>query len=363
MISKKDEVQAGFIDTLSKKFWGIHLISIRAGKCRISLKSIQKHSENYIKDPKILILSPFLDIMKSWLIECNLIDYHPEIVYCTFKSIETISNLNWDYIIVDEGHAIGEENQLPILGELIKRHANTIIISGTYNSETLESLKEFTNMDLVINYSTEDAIEDGIIADFKVIIYEYSLDNTTLVTFGKKKQWKSTELKECNRLSKKVDTTYGQEKMFHALNRMRFINSCNSLTFNVNRWITNNPLTRFILFTGDENVGKRYNLPMYNSKSKSDDVLIHFQQETINQLCLIKKGKQGITYPNLQHILITAIDSNSENLEQAIGRSLLDDTDDATIHIFVSNQEFQQKWLNKAISGINPDKITYKTIQ
>ena len=358
----KDKVQKGFINQLSKDFQGINLISVRVGKTRIYLKSIQKHSENWIKDPKILILYPNTDVKTSWEKECSIVDYHPNITYCTYLSIDKVLNYNWDYIVCDEAHLCGEEIQLPKLGELIKRHANTIITSGTYSSNTLESIKEHTGMSLTINYPTEEAIKDGIISDFNIVIYQYNLEDTNKKWFGKVKKWQSTEQKECDRLSKRVNSTQGKERMFAALTRMHFINNCESLVNTVNNWVKDNKDKRFILFTGSENVGKSYNIPMYNSKSKDDSILKAFQNEEINQLCLIKKGKQGITYPMLQHILITNIDSNGENLEQAIGRSLLNDTEDATIHIFVSSEQFQLKWLTKALENINKDKITWKNI-
>lgn len=361
-MTTKDIIQEKFITQIVSDFKGINLISVRVGKCRVYLQSIQKHSENWIENPKILILYPNIDVKSSWRKECDIINYHPDITYCTYLSIDKVLDNNWDYIICDEAHLCGEEVQLPKLGELIRRHANTIVASGTYSNSTLESIKEHTGMSLTINYPTDKAIEDGIISDFNIIIYKFSLDSTTIKEFGKVKKWKSTELKECNRLSYKVANSFGKEKMFHALNRMRFINSCSSLIAAVHTWILNNRNTRFILFTGDENVGKNYRIPMYNSKSTDDSVLKAFQNEEINQICLIKKGKQGVTYPMLQHILITNIDSNGENLEQAIGRGLLNDTEDTTIHIFVSNQEFQLKWLNSALENIKPERITWKTI-
>ena len=147
--------------------------------------------------------------------------------------------------------------------------------------------------------------------------------------------------------------------MFASLERMRFINSCNSLIEKVNKWIIENKNERFILFSSDEKTGLRYNLPMFNSKSKDDSVLKDFQSGKINQLCLLKKASAGVTFPNLQNILITAINSNGENLEQMIGRSLLDDTDHSHIHIFVSTEEFQNKWLNKSLELIPKNKIKY----
>lgn len=98
---------------------------------------------------------------------------------------------------------------------------------------------------------------------------------------------------------------------------------------------------------------------MFNSKSIDDSILKDFQNGKINQLCLIKKASAGVTFPNLANILITAINSNGENLEQMIGRSLLDDTDHSNIHIFVSKESFQLKWLNNALELIDKNKITY----
>lgn len=362
MESKKDEIQEGLINELNSQFSQIMLASVRVGKCRVILRTIQKHSKNYIENPKILVLYPNIDIKISWQKECEIINYHPNITYCTFISIDKVKDDNWDYVVCDEAHLIPEENILPKIGELVKRHANTLLASGTYNSDTLENLENSTGLKHIINYSTEQAIKDGIVCNYNVYIHQYKLDGITKKTFGKVKKWESTELKECNRLSNKVNTTSGQERFFHALNRMRFINSCNSLINCVNKWIESHKNFRFILFTGDENVGKNYKLPMYNSKSKDNSVLLDFQQEKINQLCLIRKGSQGVTYPNLSTILLTAINSNGENLEQQIGRGLLDDTEDVSIHIFVSDEQFQQKWLSKALEKIPTERIKYINI-
>jgi len=358
-MTKRDEIQQELIDKISKNFKGIHRISIRTGKCRIYLKSIQEHSKNYISNPRILILYPNIDIKKSWMDECIKLDYFPDITYSTYISVDKILDKNWDYIVADEAHLIPEENILPKIGELIQRHSNTILASGTYSIDTLFALSSATNMDLNIAYSTDQAIEDGIVNNFNVYVHTYQLDNSTKRWFGKVKKWQATEAKECARLSNRVMNSSGESKKFAALNRMRFINSCDSLINSVNKWINSNKDQRFLLFAGDENIGKKYNIPMYNSKSKNDDVLKEFQEGSINQLCLIKKGGAGITYPTLNTILITAINSNGEALEQQIGRSLLMDTDEANIHIFVSSEPFQQKWLNSALESINKERIKW----
>lgn len=358
MTKSKNEIQREIIDKIKKNnLRGIILASVRSGKTRQILTAIKEHS---VKEfPSVLVLYPNIDIRNSWEKECDLILYHPTIVYCTFASIDKVRNDTWDYVIIDEAHLLGEKNQLPIAGEIAKKNKHVIFASGTYNKETLSDIMLYTGMKLIVNYSTEEAIKDGIVSDFSIFVHQYELDNKNLIEFGKVKKWKSTEKKECNRLGNKIIRTSGQEKMFASLERMRYINGTGSLFNAVNNWIKSNPNERFILFSSSEKTAENYNLPMFNSKSKDDSVLKAFQDGNINRLCLLKKASSGVTFPNLSNILITAINSNGENLEQMIGRSLLDDTEHSNIHIFVSTETFQQNWLKKSLESINKNKIIY----
>ena len=355
----KTEIQEKIIDTIiENNCRGIVLSSVRSGKSRVLLKAIERYFKD--KNPKVLVLYPNIDIKLSWEKECEIIDYFPDITYCAFASIAKIVDEKWDIIIIDEAHLLGEENQLPIAGKLAENTNHIIFASGTYNKDTLSDIKFYTKLNLIVNYPTSEAIKDGIVSDFTVYVHRYNLDNSKIIQFGKVKKWNSTEKKECNRLGNRILKLSGQQKMFASLERMRFINSCNSLIEKVNKWISENKNERFILFSSDEKTGLRYNLPMFNSKSKDDSVLKDFQSGKINQLCLLKKASAGVTFPNLQNILITAINSNGENLEQMIGRSLLKDCENSSnIHIFVSTEEFQNKWLNSALSSINTEKIKY----
>lgn len=362
MIKSKDQIQQEIINTIvDNNCRGIVLSSVRSGKTRMLIKSINKHSLE--ESPSILVLYPNVDVKISLEKEFELIQHElsitPEITYSTFASIEKVKDNKYSYVFIDEAHLLGEENQLPIAGEISKNNKHVIFASGTYNKETLSDIMLYTGMKLIVNYSTEEAIKDGIVSDFTVYIHQYELDNKNLIEFGKVKKWKSTEKKECNRLGNRIIRTSGQDKMYAALERMRYINSTNSLFNAVNNWIKSNPNERFILFSSSEKTGEKYNLPMFNSKSKDDSVLRTFQDGNINRLCLLKKASSGVTFANLQNILITAINSNGEALEQMIGRSLLDDTKHSNIHIFVSTETFQQNWLKKSLESVNKNKIIY----
>jgi superfamily II DNA or RNA helicase len=355
----KNEIQQEIINTIvENNCRGIVLSSVRSGKTRMLINSIREHSKH--KHTSILVLYPNVDIKDSWELEFQKLNYKPyDLKYCTFASIEREKDSVFEYVIIDEAHLLGEENQLPIAGEIAKNNKHVIFASGTYNKETLSDIMLYTGMDLIVNYSTEDAIRDRIVSDFSIVVHQYELNNSNYIEYGKTKKWKSTEKKECNRLGNRILNSGGQQKMFAALERMRFINSTNSLFNTVSNWIKTNPNERFILFSSSEKTGEKYELPMFNSKSKDNSVLKAFQDGNINRLCLIKKASAGVTFPNLSNILITAINSNGENLEQMIGRSLLDDTEHSNIHIFVSKETFQQNWLKKSLESINKNKIKY----
>ena len=351
----KEQVQKEIVtNILEADFRGIVLSSVRSGKTRILLTAIKEHTKGH---PKVLVLYPNIDIKNSWIDECAKIGCPMEITYSTFISMKKVMDGDWDYVVFDEAHLIPEEHKLPIAGYMAKKYPHVIFASGTYNTNTLAEIMIQTSLPLIVDYTTEQAIADGLISYYTVYVHEYELNPLLKRQFGSVKKWWSTDTKELSRLTKAVETRHGDKKMLAALARMRFINSNQSLFNAIHKWISDNPGKRFIMFTENEKFGMRFGIPMFNSKSVSDDNLVMFQEGKINQLCLIKKGSAGITYPNLDNILITAINSNGEHLEQMLGRSLLTDTEHSHVHIFISNKPFQQKWLASALSNVPPDKI------
>lgn len=355
----KDLVQKQIIeDIVGADFRGIVLASVRSGKTRILINAIKSHHKGF--NPKVLVLYPNIDIKNSWEDECVKIGCSMTITYCTFISMEKVMNGDYDYVVFDEAHLIPEEHKLPIAGEMAKRFKHVIFASGTYNKTTMADLRIHTSLPLIVEYTTEMAIADGLISDYTLYVHTYNLDSVSKRQFGTGlRKWWNTDADELLRLSKSVERLHGDKKMMAALARMRFINANESLKQAVINWIIENSTKRFLIFTENEAFGLKFRIPMYNSKSKDDSVLQSFINGEINKLCLIKKGSAGVTYPNLDNILITSINSNSENLEQMLGRSLLIDTEHSDIHIFVSNKEFQLNWLKSALANINKEKIVW----
>ncbi len=358
-MKSKDDIQRGVINEIIKNdFRGIILVSVRGGKTRILITAIKEHTDK--KNPKVLVLYPNIDIKNSWIAECEKIGCPMDITFSTFVSMEKVMDGDWDYVIFDEAHLIPPENKLPIAGYIAKNYKHVIFASGTYNTSTLADLIIQTSLPLIVDYSTEQAIEDGLISDYTIYIHQYTLDSKEIRTYkAGKRTWRSTDVKEMARHDNRVENSYGEKKKFAALARMRFINSNESLLSIVRKWLIVNYNRRCLIFVDNEAFGLKLKIPMFNSKSKDDVELRNFQDGHSDRLCLIKKGSAGVTYPNLDNIVITAINSNGENLEQMLGRSLLIDTEHSNVHIFTTDKQFQLNWLKSALSNIPDEKIIW----
>ncbi len=354
----KNQIQEEIIDKIvSSDLRGIVLSSVRSGKTRILLSSIKKSG---LENPKVLVLYPNIDVKNAWMDECNLIGCPFEITYSTFMSMEKVKDGDWDVIIFDEAHLIPPDNKLPVAGYMAKKYKHVIFASGTYSVNTLADLIIQTSLPTIVKYTTDEAISDGLISNYTVYIHQYPLNSKEVRTFlSGNRKWRSTDVNEMARHNKRVENSFGEKKKFAALARMRFVNSNDSLLSIVKKWLVVNADKRCLLFVDNEMFGFKFNIPMFTSKSKDDSNLIKFQSGEINKLCLIKKGSAGVTYPNLDNIVITAINSNGETLEQMLGRSLLTDTEHSNIHIFTTDRQFQIKWLSNALSNISDDKIIW----
>ena len=97
----KTEIQEKIINTIiENNCRGIVLSSVRSGKTRILLKTIERYFKD--KNPKVLVLYPNIDIKLSWEKECELINHCTDITYCTFASMSKIKDHEWECVIIEE---------------------------------------------------------------------------------------------------------------------------------------------------------------------------------------------------------------------------------------------------------------------
>lgn len=329
-------------------------ISVRLGKTRIGILIMQK-----LKVEKVLILYPLEDIKKGWEEEFEKMNYKPEIVYSTYLSVN--KNLSsYDLIIADEIQK-ASTRALVNIDALLEINNRFLGLSGTYSLNTKKELKEICNLEISKEYNTEQAIENKIVANYEVIIKQYSLDATKqYLKQLKTKNYYTTETKDLKTYNNRILNSFGESQKFARINRMQWINKCNSLKENTLKLINELKDKRFLLYGADTNFVDSLGIPTFHNKNKLNNNLELFKNETINQLGLVQFASQGVTFKNLDTIIITNINSNSENLFQKLARSLLLDSDNISkIYIITSDEEFQIKWLMSALADVPNNKIKY----
>lgn len=335
-------------------------ISVRFGKTRLGIMIMQA-----LKAKRVLILYPELNIQKAWEVEFEKMEWRPEeVVYSTYLSISKYVDQEYDLIIGDEIHK-ASENALSNLSSLLDNNKRFLGLSGTYSDNTEEELWRYCKLRITHEYNTESAIEDKIVANYEVNIVTFSLDAvTTYMKKTKTKQWPTTEAKEMAYLTRVIDQAKfdGRDLMFPALNRMRFLNKCTSLKKSTQILMHHLKDKRYLLYGADTEFVDSLGIPTHHSKNLEENNLKKFQDGEINQLALVQLASQGVTFKNLDTVVITNINSNSENLFQKLGRTLLQEGDKISqIYILCTDLAFQKKWLISSIKDIPKDKIKYKS--
>ena len=120
---------------------------------------------------------------------------------------------------------------------------------------------------------------------------------------------------------------------------------------------------RTLVFCANNKVAKELGCKVHTSKFHDQDEFEKFIGDTSkhNHLAVCKIGNTGVSFKSLDHIVINAFDSNSENLTQRICRSLILDEKDkvSTIYIVTSNEKAELRWLEKSLEFFDQNKIKY----
>lgn len=336
---------------------GIYELSVRLGKTRIGVHIMEK-----LNCQDVLIAYPNQNILNAWVEEFDKVGWKPsDVTFSTFLSLDKYIR-KYELVVIDECHLLSERQREAVY-QLCQENDNVLCLTGTLDDSTKDELWFDCGLRVLERYTTEEAIKNSIVSDYRVEVVLYTPDSKNEYwKRTKTKKWKTTERKELNSLSKRVMSATGENKKWAALSRMRFINGCSSLKTNTRKLLQELSGKRLILFGADTNFIDSLDIPTYHSKSDEDRLSL-FLESKIDKLGLCKLGSSGTTFPSLDTIVICDINSNSENLFQKIGRSLLlEEGKVSTIYIVCSDEEFQMKWLLKALKPIPEERIKYRKI-
>jgi superfamily II DNA or RNA helicase len=354
----RDERQREFADIwLTHGKFGILNLAPRFGKIRTTINIL-----NEMKPNSVLIAYPDNKIMDSWKNEFEDMEYDDSnVVYTTFLSLKKQLGEKFDLVVIDEIHLLSEA-QIEIAKEIIEINQHCLGLTGTLNSQSERTLSDELGLNVVANYSIEQAVEEGVIVDYQINVIKVPLDNLSKQDF--KGNW-ITEKARFERLGWIINklAAQGRDTMFMRLARMRVIQSSIAKRNATKELLHKYKDERILVFCGVTAIADALGIPSYHSKSSEKDVFNDFAEGKGNHLAVVKIGNTGVTYKPLNKVIINYFDSNAENLAQKINRCMAFEynTPDkkAQIYIICSKEDVEQKWLDKALEFFDKTKIKY----
>jgi len=323
----REEIQDAALGVLlSSSNVGI-AVSMGVGKTLIGLRHMK---ENYKDGCRFLVVAPKKAIFKSWLEEADK-------------------------------HGMGylkDHMEFSTYISLIKQDRLTGTPPRIANSEKGEMVD--TYCPIKYKYITDDAVEDGILNDYQIIIHMLDLDTRkNFMQKTKKGQFPTSELASYNYWSERVlNANGGKEVQITRVMRMKALMSYPSKE-RYAKELFDHITDKVILFANTQDQADKLCDYSYHSGNKQSEVnLDKFKSGEIDKLSCVLQLSEGVNIPNLKQGIIMHAYGNERKSAQRLGRLLrLNPSEKATVHILCYENTVDEAWVNQALQEYDKSKI------
>ena len=360
-MNNREKIQKEALElSLSHKRCGLG-ISMGVGKTRIAIQHLIK---NYHDDVNVLVVIPKKSIMKSWSDEMNKmnnVSLEDHITFVTYLSINKCNPDHYDIVYLDECHnlLLGHE-------KFLSNYTGKILgLTGTpperKGSEKYNMVKKYCP--IVYTYTVDDATEDKILNDYKIIIHKLQLSK--LLNYKKNakngRSWNTSELKDYEYLTTRYEQAHTNKSLqFAAIMRMRGLMEYSTKEEYL-KGILANVKDKCLIFANTQKQADKVCSHSYHSgNSKSDENLELFNDGRIDKLSCVLQLSEGISISNLRQGIIMHAYGNERKTAQRIGRLLrLSPDQKAICHILCYENTMDEKWVTSALKTFDQNKIEY----
>ena len=336
-------------------------ISMGVGKTRIAIQHFQKNYDPFVK---ALVVIPKLSVKEAWTTELKKMDLeHLEahFTFTTYLSINKHNPMEYQLVYLDECHSL-LENHEPFLsaytGKILGLTGTPPVRRGT---EKYRMVQKYCP--IKYEFSVDDATDNNILNDYKIIVHYLLLDKTP--TYKKKSKkggfWYTSEYKDYLYVDKRVkEANTPKQKQFASIMRMRALMDYTSKEAYV-KSILSNISSKCIVFANTQDQADRICRHSYHSNNpKSEENFELFSDGRIDQMSCVLQLSEGITIPNLKQGIIMHAYGNERKTAQRIGRLLrLNPTETATCHVLCYKGTQDEYWVENALKGFDQSKIKY----
>ena len=366
---KRNDIQKRAADIWkSKGKRGLLAMATGSGKSKIAVDEIKQRSKDS-STFKALLVTPteklrdvtWRDEFAKWRGKTAWSGLDRE----CYASLHKIKGKKYDLVVLDEAHYITEGNSVFFENNKVK---DVMALTATPPEDPIKQILLQDLAPIVYRYTLEEAVQDGLVTPFKIIVVEAPLDNSkkNIKSGTKAKPFMQTEKAKYEYLTNKISRLIYSKapesvKKFAYLERMRFIYNLPSKVALAKQIIKKKMKGRYLVFGGSiAQIETLMGDNVYHSKSK-DDKYNDFLDEKLDKLGAVKALNEGQNIPNLDMILVVQLNSKELDIIQRIGRVVRWRPDHtAVVYILIATGTQDEAWLQKALQGFDEDNITFK---
>ena len=334
-------------------------ISMGVGKTLICLNYLYESA--FQKD--VLIVVPKRAMIKTWNEECikhGMPQLQGLFTFSTYVSLKKVDLSTYGLVILDECHNLLSSHEL----SLGKYRGPIIGITGTPPKSTTSVKGKLVAKycPMKFNFQTDDAVDNGILNNYTVIVHVLDLDTRrNFFQSTKKGGYMSSEASSYMYWSKAIEgANPGKDVQMKRILRMKAMMTYPSkeqYAKDLFQYITD----KVILFANTKDQATRLCAHTYISGNKSSEPNLNdFKDGKITKLACVLQLNEGVNIPDLRQGIIMHAYGNERKSAQRLGRLLrLKPDETGVIHILCYDNTVDVTWVKSALENYDQSKIKW----
>jgi superfamily II DNA or RNA helicase len=329
------------------------------GKTLVGLTHIERNSNDMMN---VLIVAPKRSIFQSWsddAIKFGKEDLLKRVTFSTYVGLNKRNPDDYDLVYLDEVHSLLDSHR-----DFLETFRGGILgLTGTppkhKNSEKGIMVGQFCPV--VYTFNADDAIDNGILNDYQIIVHELKLDECKNYQVNMKtKSFITSEKQNYQYWGNRIDIGAGPIQMLRVM-RMKAMMEYPSKE-KYTKKLMESINTKCIVFANtQEQADVLCRFSYHSSNSNSEENLNAFKEGRISKLSCVLQLNEGINIPELKQGIIMHAYGNERKAAQRIGRLLrLNPDDKSIVHILCYKDTVDEKWVREALEGFDQTKIIWR---
>ena len=356
---KRDEIQEEALRATEGRRRCSVVLGTGVGKTLVGLLHIERNT-NAMQN--VLVVAPKKSIFQSWsddAVKFGKQDILERITFSTYIGLPKRNPDEYDYVYLDECHSLLDSHRTFL--DVYK--GGILGLTGTppkhRNSEKGIMVAQYCPV--VHTFKADDAIENGIINDYQIIVHELELDKCKNYQVNMKtKSFITSEYDNYRYWGNRLDMGQGPAQMLRVM-RMKAMMEYKSKEKYTKKLMESIDSKCIVFANTQEQADKLCRFSYHSGNKDSEDNLLLFKEGKIDKLSCVLQLNEGVNIPNLRQGIIMHAYGNERKAAQRIGRLLrLNPNEKAIVHILCYKGTVDEKWVKEALEGFDQDKIVWR---